>query len=254
MIDTTSPTLVHLESWEHNTAVSVSEDGEHTTPSPGRRNSSIRHQTALDDADGSSQHTRISLEAIPRMRDSNQHTPAVDLGQGSSDDMRQPTLDAYLDQLQRAQEEQEELDRRLERERLEEELNISREEQSALELVSSPQGLQTPKMRTHDEITSVAHEVDPSYAQSSKTTGNAVTVPLRQEESDPRERVPGRLHHVLGRATAASIAIVLLLIISHREGKLHRHLDTWILPFGAMSGRIGGYRTTSKWINRICRR
>ncbi|KAE8392575.1 hypothetical protein BDV23DRAFT_181505 [Aspergillus alliaceus] len=38
-----SSTLVHLESREHSIAVSVSEDGEHTTPSPGRRNSSIGH-------------------------------------------------------------------------------------------------------------------------------------------------------------------------------------------------------------------
>lgn len=154
-----SSTLVPLESLEHGTAVSVSEDGEHTPPAPGQPESNMPHQPVLDDIDTSSQHTRISLEAIPHTRDSTQSTPAADAGQGSSV-MTQPTLEAYLDQLQRAQEEQEELEKRLERERLEEELHLSREEAPVSEPV--PRQGQTPIMGTGIESTDAAQGQAPA--------------------------------------------------------------------------------------------
>ncbi|KAL6229549.1 hypothetical protein BDW75DRAFT_249578 [Aspergillus navahoensis] len=129
-----SSALVHIESLEHGTAASMSEGEEQTSPASGLPDSNMPRQPILDDADTSSQHTRISLEAIPRARDSNQSTPAADAGQGSSV-IPQPTLYTYLDQLQRAQEEQEELEKRLERERLEEELNLSPEKSPTSEPV-----------------------------------------------------------------------------------------------------------------------
>ncbi|KAL4891360.1 hypothetical protein BDV59DRAFT_68017 [Aspergillus ambiguus] len=176
-----SSALVHLESLEHSTAAPASEDREHTLPAPGHPDSIIPHQPVLDDADVSSQHTRISLEAVPLTRDSIESTPAADPGQGSGA-VAQPTLDAYLDQLQRAQDEQEELERRRERERLDEELNHSREEQPVFELVPSPQ---TPKMGANDEErTDVAHDVDPSFVQILEPRRGAVTVPFRQEEPE----------------------------------------------------------------------
>ncbi|GFF61571.1 conserved hypothetical protein, partial [Aspergillus udagawae] len=118
---------------EHNTAASASEDGEPTTPPPGHRDSSISQQPVLDDTDGSNP------------------------GQEGSGDITRPTLDAYLDHLQKVQEEQGELEKRLERECLEEELHPSREEQPFLDLV--PQGQQIPIMgASGDEPTDMAQD------------------------------------------------------------------------------------------------
>ncbi|RJE23342.1 hypothetical protein PHISCL_04328 [Aspergillus sclerotialis] len=77
------------------------------------RDSSIPHQPVLDGADPSSQYTRISLEAVQLMRDSTQSPPDADPGKEGSDDLTRPGFDAYLDQLQRAQSKQEELEERL---------------------------------------------------------------------------------------------------------------------------------------------
>ncbi|KAK9604418.1 hypothetical protein V6Z93_002386 [Aspergillus fumigatus] len=150
-----SSALVHNESLEHGTAMSMSEGEEQTSPASGLLDSNMPRQPVLDDADTSSQHTRISLETIPRARDSNQSTPDADAGQGSSV-MPQPTLDTYLYQLQRAQEEQEELEKRLERERLEEDLNLSLEKSPALEPV--PPQEQTTIMETRIDSTDPAQE------------------------------------------------------------------------------------------------
>lgn len=68
--------------------------------------------------------------------------------------MPQLTLYTYLDQLQRAQEEQEELEKRLEQEQLEEELNLSREKSLNLELV--PPQEQTTMIETRVDSTDAA--------------------------------------------------------------------------------------------------
>ncbi|KAJ0418856.1 hypothetical protein BJY00DRAFT_324647 [Aspergillus carlsbadensis] len=154
-----SSALVNLTSLEHGIEASVSENEEHTSPAIEQPDSSMPSQLVLDDADTSSQHTRISLEAIPRTRDSNQSTPTADPGQGSSA-MTQPTLDAYLNHLERARKEQEELENRLKQERLKEELNLSREEAFALEPVPRPE--QTPIMGTEVEPTDVTQGRGPA--------------------------------------------------------------------------------------------
>jgi hypothetical protein len=75
------------------------------------------------------------------MSDSTHSPRAVDPEQEGSGDVTRSTLDAYLDQLQRAQEEHGGQEKRLGRECLGEELNVSCEEQPILELV--PQWEQT---------------------------------------------------------------------------------------------------------------
>ncbi|KAL4772060.1 hypothetical protein BDW60DRAFT_43154 [Aspergillus nidulans var. acristatus] len=107
-----SSTIVHLESLEHGTAASVSEDGERISPADWTADSSMPRQRGLDDADDSSQHTRISLE-------------------------------------------QEQLEKRLERERLEEELNLSRQEPL------SRRG-QTPITETGIKLTDVTQDRSPA--------------------------------------------------------------------------------------------
>lgn len=61
-----SSVVVHIESLEHGTAALMSEGEEHPSPTSGLPDSNMLCQPVLDDADTSSQHTRISLKAIPR--------------------------------------------------------------------------------------------------------------------------------------------------------------------------------------------
>lgn len=165
------------------------------------------------EADTFSYCTRISLEATPLERVSEdrptvegqnhdegleeqaqvdhpsqrQSTKAEDGNSSSVGDTggQQPVLEEYLDQLMRAQEEQEKLEAELERERLEEELGLSNQEQPAPDLSPRPQeGQNSPARPPDKQLTEVTHTRDPDLAQAA--------LPEPTQDPSPGSRLEGQ--------------------------------------------------------------
>ncbi|KAL4889154.1 hypothetical protein BDV59DRAFT_205428 [Aspergillus ambiguus] len=182
---TISSALVPAGSEGSNIIASAPEDREHTSP-PERRDSSNPPQSGPDDANASSQCTRISVEAVPITRDSVQSPPTADLEQQGSGDTTRSYLSAYIDKLHRAVKEQEELEERLDRERLEEELNLSREEPPSLELVSASQRQQTLTIGAYgDEGADVAAQPHQEGSEINESSRVASSPPRRGDSSNP---------------------------------------------------------------------
>ncbi|KAF9883530.1 hypothetical protein FE257_003363 [Aspergillus nanangensis] len=179
--------LLPVGSVEHNITDPTFEDGEHRTPPLDRPDLIGPDQPILDGIDASSQCTRISLGAVPPVHDSNQHSAAEDSVEEGSDRTTQQDLNAYLDQLQRAQDEQNELEERLERERLEEELHLPRPEQPVLEPVSRSQGKPSSLPgASDDDPTDVVHDLDTNHEETAiyEPSRDETVTPHREEESE----------------------------------------------------------------------
>ncbi|KAF7164507.1 hypothetical protein CNMCM6106_001025 [Aspergillus hiratsukae] len=159
-IDSAMAATAHLGSLERITSDQTSDKGAHGTLSLDSGVLQPTHGPANhEEADTNSQCTRISLGSEPPERASEERSiidgPHQGAAQGqtrvddpqpqsseseqdSTSDVgpgrQQQVSDAYLDQLMRAQEEQERLEEELERERLEEELGLSDQEQPVPEV------------------------------------------------------------------------------------------------------------------------
>ncbi|RMJ21831.1 hypothetical protein PHISP_07297 [Aspergillus sp. HF37] len=99
---------------------------------------------------------------------------------------KQPVLDDYLDQLMRAQEEQETLEEGLERERLEEEFGLSHQEQPVLEPSPRPPEKQNLPLRApDDQPAEVTHAKDTDLAQAIVAEPTQNRLPASRREGQP---------------------------------------------------------------------
>lgn len=173
----------------------------HSTPGPA----------VPEEADTYSHCTRISLEGTPLERVS-EDRPTIE-GQNHDDGLKeqapvnhpsqprstevedgnfssvgdtggqQPVLEEYLDQLMRAQEEQEKLEAELERERLEEELGLSNQEQRVPDPSPRPQeGQNSPVRPPDDHLAEVTRDSDLAQA----------ALPERTQDPSPASRLEGQ--------------------------------------------------------------
>lgn len=174
-----------------------------------------------EEADTFSHCTRISLEATPLGRLS-EARPTVE-GPCHDDDIEnqaqlgppsqpQPTeiedgssscvggpsgqqsaLNEYLDQLKRAQEEQEKLEERLERERLEEDFGVSHQEQPVLEPSSGPAEGQNPPLTGADnQPAEVTHTENTDLVQAVVAEPTQDPLPASRPEEQPETSVESR--------------------------------------------------------------
>ncbi|PYH60299.1 uncharacterized protein BO96DRAFT_497933 [Aspergillus niger CBS 101883] len=178
----------------------------------------------LEEVDTHSHCTRISLEATPLEQDS-EDRPTVEgppqddgledqaridhpsqpqsteIEDGNSSSVggpsgQQPVLDEYLDQLMRAQEEQERLEEELERERLKEELGLSHQEQPVLEPSPRPPERQnSPPTPPDDQPADVTHNRNPDVAQAVVPKPSQDPSPASHHEEQPEPPVEN-LEHV----------------------------------------------------------
>lgn len=170
----------------------------------------------LEEADTYSHCTRISLEAAPLEQDSGDrqtiegphqddgledqarvdHPSQLEStefeggnsssGVGGPGGQRQ-VLDKYLDQLMRAQEEQQRLEEELEREQLDEELGFSNKGQPILEPSPRPrEGQNSPPRPPDDQPAEVTHIRDPGFAQAvvQEPTQGPSPASRREEQSE----------------------------------------------------------------------
>ncbi|KAA8652086.1 DUF3723 domain-containing protein [Aspergillus tanneri] len=191
--------IPHAGLLERNTPNPASEQEVHATLQPERQASSmLRHYGPLDPEEGdtNSHCTRISLEAAPleqnlddRPTIEGPHRDGGPQDQARIDYPSQPQsadpegissgipsvispgrqqqgLDAYIDHLMRAQEEQEKLEEELEHERLEEELGLFNQEQPVLELPPRPhEGENSPPRSPNNHLVEAMHSSDPNLIQ-----------------------------------------------------------------------------------------
>jgi hypothetical protein len=169
------------------------------------------------EADTYSHCTRISLEATPLERASGEgptvegprhnddledqalfdhpQPQATEIEDGNSSSAsrprgQQPVLDKYLDQLMRAQEEQQKLEEDLERERLEEEFGRSHQERPALEpSPRSPEGQNSPLRVPDDQPAEVTHTKNTELAQAVIAEPTQEPLPASRREGQPETSV-----------------------------------------------------------------
>ncbi|KAG2016667.1 hypothetical protein GB937_006146 [Aspergillus fischeri] len=206
-----------MGSLERITSDETSDKGAHGTPNLDSGVLQPTHGSANhEEADTNSQCTRISVGSEPpermseersiidgphqgaaqdRTRDSPQpESSKSDLGTGR----QQEVSDAYLEQLMRAQEEQERLEEELERERLAEELGLSNQEQPVPEASPGSQVRQdSPSSPSHREG-QMPPQVDSLVASTPRGTASDPDSQSPRAVEDGATQPAGALRHQNG--------------------------------------------------------
>jgi hypothetical protein len=200
-IDSATAATAHIKSSERITSDQTSDKGAHGTQSVDSGVLQPTHGHANEEeADTNSQCTRISVGPEPPERASEERSIIDGPHQGAAQDQirvdspqpessksdlgigrQQVVSDAYLDQLMKAQEEQERLEEELERERLAEELGLSNQEQPVPEASPGSQVRQeSPSTPPHNE------PVHTTTSASSRRTHDPLPVSPREGEMLPQ--------------------------------------------------------------------
>lgn len=200
-IDSAMATTAHVGSLQRITSDQASDKRAHGTLSFDSGVLQSAHgPTNHEEADRNTQCTRISVGSEPPERASEKRSivddtphqgaaqdriqvdraqpesPKSDLGTGR----QQAVSDAYLDQLMRAQEEQERLEEELERERLAEELGLSNQEQPV------PEGSPGSQVRQGPPSSLPPNEPVQTTSMSSRPTQDPLPISHREGQMPPR--------------------------------------------------------------------
>lgn len=200
-IDSATAATAHMGSLERITSDETSDKGAHGTLNHDSGVLQPMHGPANhEEADTNSQCTRISVGSEPPERVSEERSIIDGPHQGAAQDRtrvdspqpessksdlgtgrQQEVSDEYLEQLMRAQEEQERLEEELERERLAEELGLSNQEQPVPEASPGSQVRQdSPSSPSHSE------PIQTTTSTSSRPTQDPLAVSHREGQMPPQ--------------------------------------------------------------------